>query len=49
MIEFEQPETIAMIIMEPVQNAGGSIVPPAGYWQGLREICDAPRDPAPLR
>ena len=40
MIEFEQPETIAMIIMEPVQNAGGSIVPPAGYWQGLREICD---------
>jgi len=26
--------------MEPVQNAGGSIVPPAGYWDGLREICD---------
>ena len=49
MIEFEQPETIAMIIMEPVQNAGGSIVPPAGYWQGLREICDKLRDPAPLR
>ena len=40
MIEFERPETIAMIIMEPVQNAGGSIVPPAGYWDGLREICD---------
>ncbi len=39
-IAFEQPETIAMIIMEPVQNAGGSIVPPAGYWDGLREICD---------
>ncbi len=39
-IEFETPETIAMIIMEPVQNAGGSIVPPAGYWDGLREICD---------
>jgi adenosylmethionine-8-amino-7-oxononanoate aminotransferase len=39
-IEFERPETIAMIIAEPVQNAGGSIVPPAGYWQGLREICD---------
>ncbi len=39
-IAFEQPETIAMIIMEPVQNAGGSIVPPAGYWEGLREICD---------
>ncbi len=39
-IEFERPETIAMLIAEPVQNAGGSIVPPAGYWQGLREICD---------
>jgi adenosylmethionine-8-amino-7-oxononanoate aminotransferase len=39
-IEFERPETIAMIIMEPVQNAGGSITPPAGYWAGLREICD---------
>lgn len=39
-IEFERPETIAMIIAEPVQNAGGSIVPPKGYWQGLRDICD---------
>ena len=39
-IEFERPETIAMIIMEPVQNAGGSIVPPTGYWEGLRKICD---------
>jgi hypothetical protein len=26
--------------MEPVQNAGGSFLPPAGYWQGVREICD---------
>jgi adenosylmethionine-8-amino-7-oxononanoate aminotransferase len=39
-IEFERPETIAMMIAEPVQNAGGSLVPPAGYWDGLREICD---------
>lgn len=39
-IEFEAPETIAMLIAEPVQNAGGSIVPPAGYWAGLRELCD---------
>jgi adenosylmethionine-8-amino-7-oxononanoate aminotransferase len=39
-IEDEGPETIAMLIAEPVQNAGGSLVPPAGYWQGLREICD---------
>jgi adenosylmethionine-8-amino-7-oxononanoate aminotransferase len=34
------PETVAMVIMEPVQNAGGSYTPPAGYWQGVRELCD---------
>ena len=39
-LEFEGPETIAMLIAEPVQNSGGSYMPPAGYWQGLREICD---------
>jgi adenosylmethionine-8-amino-7-oxononanoate aminotransferase len=39
-IEFEDPSTIAMMIAEPVQNAGGCLMPPAGYWQGLREICD---------
>jgi adenosylmethionine-8-amino-7-oxononanoate aminotransferase len=39
-IEDEGPETIAMLIAEPVQNAGGSLVPPPGYWRGLREICD---------
>jgi adenosylmethionine-8-amino-7-oxononanoate aminotransferase len=36
----EGPETVAMVIMEPVQNAGGSFTPPAGYWAGVREICD---------
>jgi adenosylmethionine-8-amino-7-oxononanoate aminotransferase len=34
------PETVAMVIMEPVQNAGGSFTPPACYWRGVREICD---------
>jgi adenosylmethionine-8-amino-7-oxononanoate aminotransferase len=34
------PETVAMVIFEPVQNAGGSFTPPAGYWRGVREICD---------
>jgi adenosylmethionine-8-amino-7-oxononanoate aminotransferase len=34
------PSTVAMVIMEPVQNAGGSFTPPAGYFQGVRDICD---------
>src|SRR4051794_2413479 len=34
------PETVAMVIFEPVQNAGGSFTPPVGYFQGVREICD---------
>jgi adenosylmethionine-8-amino-7-oxononanoate aminotransferase len=36
----EGPETVAMVIMEPVQNAGGAFTPPEGYWRGVREICD---------
>jgi adenosylmethionine-8-amino-7-oxononanoate aminotransferase len=36
----EGPETIAMFIAEPVQNAGGCFVPPEGYWAGLRELAD---------
>ena len=39
-IDSEGAETIAMVIMEPVQNSGGSFTPPLGYFQGVREICD---------
>jgi adenosylmethionine-8-amino-7-oxononanoate aminotransferase len=39
-IEADGPETVAAIFAEPLQNAGGCIVPPPGYWQGLREIAD---------
>ncbi len=39
-IEWEGPENVALLLAEPVQNSGGSFTPPAGYWQGLREICD---------
>ena len=34
------PSHIAAIILEPVQGEGGFNIPPQGYWQGLRRICD---------
>jgi adenosylmethionine-8-amino-7-oxononanoate aminotransferase len=39
-IEFGPPETVAAVILEPVQNAGGCLVPPPDYWRRVREICD---------
>ena len=34
------PDEVALIIAEPVQNAGGCIVAPPGYWSGLRRLAD---------
>jgi adenosylmethionine-8-amino-7-oxononanoate aminotransferase len=33
-------DEVALIIAEPVQNSGGCIVAPAGYWTGLRSLAD---------
>ncbi len=39
-IDAAGPETVAVVIMEPVQNAGGAFTPPEGYFRGVRELCD---------
>lgn len=39
-INFEGPDTVAAIIIEPVQNSGGCFTPPPGYMQAVRELCD---------
>ena len=39
-IEFEGPDSVAAVFLEPVQNAGGCFPPPPGYFQRVREICD---------
>ncbi|MEM9533131.1 MAG: aspartate aminotransferase family protein [Pseudomonadota bacterium] len=39
-IEFQMPDTVAAFIAEPIQGAGGVIVPPDNYWPLVREVCD---------
>jgi taurine---2-oxoglutarate transaminase len=39
-LELEGPKTIAAIIVEPVVGTNGILVPPEGYMQGLRALCD---------
>ncbi len=39
-IIIEGPDSVACVILEPVQNTGGALVPPPGYWKRVREICD---------
>jgi putrescine aminotransferase len=39
-IVFQGPDTVAAFIAEPIQGAGGVIVPPENYWPLVRKICD---------
>ena len=39
-IQLEGPQTIAGFILEPIPGTNGILVPPDGYLQGVREICD---------
>jgi len=39
-IQLEGPRTIAAFILEPVTGTNGVLVPPDGYLQGVREICN---------
>jgi adenosylmethionine-8-amino-7-oxononanoate aminotransferase len=39
-IEFEGPDSVCAVFLEPVQNAGGCFPPPPGYFERVREICD---------
>jgi adenosylmethionine-8-amino-7-oxononanoate aminotransferase len=39
-ILFEDPDTVAAVILEPLQNAGGCLPPQDGYFDRVREICD---------
>ena len=39
-IALEGPNTIAAFILEPVTGTNGILIPPDGYLQGVRELCD---------
>lgn len=40
LIEYENPKTVAAVIAEPISASNGIVIPPDGYWQRLRAICD---------
>ncbi len=39
-IIYENPDSVAAVVMETVTGSNGVIIPPEGYLQGVRKICD---------
>ncbi len=39
-LQYENPETVAAVILETVVGTNGIIVPPPGYLRSIREVCD---------
>jgi taurine--2-oxoglutarate transaminase len=39
-LQYEDPRSIAAVILEPVAGANGVMVPPPGYLRSIREVCD---------
>ena len=39
-VVYEDPSSIAAIVMEPIPGSNGVIIPPKGYMEGVRAICD---------
>jgi taurine--2-oxoglutarate transaminase len=40
LLQYEGPHTVAAVILETVTGTNGIIVPPDGYLQAIREVCD---------
>ena len=39
-LQYESPDTVAAVMLETVTGTNGVLVPPDGYLQSIREVCD---------
>ena len=40
LLQYEGPQTVAALVLETITGTNGLIVPPDGYLQSIREVCD---------